>query len=260
MTGDGALLRLEKVEVTYNEVVTVLRGISFTVAKGAAVALLGANGTGKSTTLKAISNLLLAENGRVRSGTVEFAGKRIDGIDPAEVVQLGVAHVMEGRRLFPHLTTEENLRTGAFARNDRKEIGQDIARMLSYFPRLKDRRDVQAGYLSGGEQQMVALARGLMARPQLLLLDEPSMGLAPVLVKEIFEIIRQLREAEGMSILLAEQNASQALSVVDYAYVLENGEFVLSGTAADLRTNNDIQKFYLGLSDIAEHRTLSMKQ
>jgi branched-chain amino acid transport system ATP-binding protein len=241
-----ALLRLEKVEVAYGGVIRVLRGISLEVAAGSAVALLGANGAGKSTTLKAISNLLLMEGGRVTQGRVTFRGRAIDGLDPAEVVELGIAHVMEGRRLFPQLTVLENLRTGAFGRNDREGVVRDLERVMEYFPRLRDRRDLKAGYLSGGEQQMVALGRGLMARPKLMLLDEPSMGLAPMVVKEIFEIIRRLRTDEGVSILLAEQNAARALALVDYGYVLENGHVVLEGPARKLAENDDVKRFYLG--------------
>jgi len=241
------LLRLQDVEVAYDGVIRVLRGVSLEVAAGSAVAILGANGAGKSTTLKAISNLLLSERGRVTKGTVSFTGQQIHGLDPADVVELGIAHVMEGRRLFPQLTVVENLRTGAFGRNDRAAVAGDIERVMEYFPRLKDRRGVKAGYLSGGEQQMVALGRGLMAQPKLMLLDEPSMGLAPIVVNEIFEIIRRLRSEEGVSILIAEQNAARALALVDYGYVLENGHVVLEGSAERLREHDDVRRFYLGL-------------
>ena len=241
-----ALLSLEKVEVAYGGVIRVLRGISLEVAAGSAVAILGANGAGKSTTLKAISNLLLMERGRVTQGRVMFRGRAIHGLDPADVVELGIAHVMEGRRLFPQLTVLENLRTGAFSRKDREGVARDIDRVMEYFPKLRERRDLKAGYLSGGEQQMVALGRGLMARPKLMLLDEPSMGLAPMVVKEIFEIIRRLRADEGVSILLAEQNAARALALVDYGYVLENGHVVLEGPARKLAENDDVKRFYLG--------------
>lgn len=253
MNQDAPLLQLKEVEVAYNKVIQVLRGVSLSLDKGGAIALLGANGAGKSTTLKAISNLLLAERGQVTSGSIAYAGRRIDGCDPAEVARLGVAHVMEGRRLFPHLTVEENMLAGAYSRRDTKEVKEDIEKMFDLFPRLKPRQSVQAGYLSGGEQQMLALARGLMARPNLMLLDEPSMGLAPVVAKEIFEAISSLREREGVAILLAEQNANRALSVVDYGYVLENGAIVLSGPAEELKADQDIQRFYLGLGDVAEH-------
>ena len=249
------MLRLRALEVADRGVIQVLRGLSLEVPRGSAVAILGANGAGKSTVLKSISNLLLAERGRVTQGAVELEGKPIHGLDPADVVKLGVAHVMEGRRLFTQLTVIENLRTGAFSRSDSAAVTSDIERVMEYFPALKERRGVRAGYLSGGEQQMVALGRAIMARPRLLLLDEPSMGLAPLVVKEIFEIIRRLREAEGVSILLAEQNASRALALVDYGYVLENGRVVLEGPAQKLKQNDDIRRFYLGLGEVAIHAT-----
>ena len=241
------LLRLEGVEVAYNGVIRALRGVSLEVAVGSAVAILGANGAGKSTTLKAISNLLLVERGRVTSGHVLLRGRPIEGLDPADVVEMGVAHVMEGRRLFSQLTVMENLRTGAFTRKDSAGVARDIDRVMEYFPRLRERRDLKAGYLSGGEQQMVALGRGLMARPRLMLLDEPSMGLAPIIVREIFDIIAKLRSVEGVSILIAEQNAARALALVDYGYVLENGQVAIEGPARELRDNDDIRRFYLGL-------------
>ena len=241
------LLRLEGVEVAYNGVIRALRGVSLEVAAGSAVAILGANGAGKSTTLKAISNLLLAEHGRVTKGHVRLRDRPIEGLDPADVVEMGVAHVMEGRRLFSQLTVMENLRTGAFTRKDSAGVARDIDRVMEYFPRLRERRDLKAGYLSGGEQQMVALGRGLMARPKLMLLDEPSMGLAPIIVREIFDIIVKLRNVEGVSILIAEQNAARALAVVDYGYVLENGQVAIEGPAQKLRENDDIRRFYLGL-------------
>jgi branched-chain amino acid transport system ATP-binding protein len=241
------LLRLEGVEVTYNGVIRALRGVSLEVTAGSAVAILGANGAGKSTTLKAISNLLLVERGRVTKGHVLLRDRPIEGLDPADVVEMGVAHVMEGRRLFSQLTVMENLRTGAFRRKDSAGVARDIDRVMEYFPRLRERRDLKAGYLSGGEQQMVALGRGLMARPKLMLLDEPSMGLAPIIVREIFEIIGKLRSVEGVSILIAEQNATRALALVDYGYVLENGQVAIEGPAQTLRENDDIRRFYLGL-------------
>jgi branched-chain amino acid transport system ATP-binding protein len=254
MSAGGPLLRVDDIEVVYDGVIQVLRGVSLAVEAGGAVALLGANGAGKSTTLKAISNLLLSEHGRVTRGSIEYRGQRIDGLDPADVVTLGVAHVMEGRRLFAQLTVEENLRTGALSRPDQAGVRRDLDRIMDRFPRLRERVSVKAGHLSGGEQQMVALGRALMAHPRLLLLDEPSMGLAPLMVKEIFEIIRTLRTEEGLSILLAEQNATRALAVVDHGYVLENGKVVLQGPAAELRENGDIRRFYLGMADIAERR------
>ncbi len=252
MTSPEILLRLSGVEVVYNRTIQVLRGVTLAVPEGSAVALLGGNGAGKSTTLKAISNLLSSERGMVTSGTVEFRGQSIIGLDPAEVVELGIAHVMEGRRLFAQLTVDENLQTGAFVRKDGANVKRDIERVMEYFPPLRERRNVKAGYLSGGEQQMVALGRALMARPKLMLLDEPSMGLAPLVVKEIFTIIRRLRESEGVSILLAEQNVARALEVVDYGYVLENGTVALQGDTPRLRENDDIRRFYLGLGDVAK--------
>ena len=248
------LLRFEGVEVAYNGVIRALRGVSLEVAAGSAVAILGANGAGKSTTLKAISNLLLAEHGRVTKGHVRLRDRPIEGLDPADVVEMGVAHVMEGRRLFAQLTVMENLRTGAFTRKDSAGVARDIDRVMEYFPRLRERRDLKAGYLSGGEQQMVALGRALLARPKLLLLDEPSMGLAPIVAKSIFEIIGRLRRSEGLSILLAEQNAKAALALVDYGYVLENGRVVLQGSAAVLRENAEIRRFYLGFDEVAQEQ------
>jgi branched-chain amino acid transport system ATP-binding protein len=254
MSAGAPRLRVNDIEVVYDGVIQVLRGVSLAVQAGGAVALLGANGAGKSTTLKAISNLLLSERGRVTRGSIEYGGQRIDGLDPADVVTLGVAHVMEGRRLFAQLTVEENLQTGALSRRDTAGIRRDLERIMDRFPKLRERVSVKAGHLSGGEQQMVALGRALMARPRLLLLDEPSMGLAPLMVKEIFEIIKALRTEEGLSILLAEQNATRALALVDHGYVLENGKVVLEGPAAELRENRDIRRFYLGIGDIAEQR------
>lgn len=254
MTSAETLLELSGIEVVYNRAMQALRGVTLAVPAGSAVALLGGNGAGKSTTLKAISNLLQSERGNVTRGTVEFRGRSIVGLDPAEVVESGIVHVMEGRRLFAQLTVDENLRTGAFVRNDAAGVKADIERVMEYFPRLRERRNVKAGYLSGGEQQMVALGRGLLARPKLMLLDEPSMGLAPLVVKEIFDIIGRLRAAEGVSILLAEQNAARALALVDYGYVLENGVVVLEGPAAELRENDDIRRFYLGLGEVSKHQ------
>lgn len=252
MTSPEILLRLSGVEVVYNRTIQVLRGVTLAVPEGSAVALLGGNGAGKSTTLKAISNLLSSERGMVTSGTVEFRGQSIIGLDPAEVVELGIAHVMEGRRLFAQLTVDENLQTGAFVRKDGANVKRDIERVMEYFPPLRERRNVKAGYLSGGEQQMVALGRALMAGPKLILLDEPSMGLAPLVVKEIFAIIRRLRESEGVSILLAEQNVARALELVDHGYVLENGAVALQGSTSRLRENDDIRRFYLGLGDVVK--------
>lgn len=255
MTSADILLKLSGVEVVYNRAMQALRGVTLAVPAGAAIALLGANGAGKSTTLKAVSNLLASERGKVTEGSVQFRGRSLIGLDPAEIVELGVSHVMEGRRLFSQLTVEENLRTGAFVRRD-GGVKQDIERVMEYFPRLQERRNIKAGYLSGGEQQMVALGRGLMAKPKLMLLDEPSMGLAPLIVQEIFDIVRRLRESEGVSILLAEQNAARALALVDYGYVIENGTVVLEGPAVELRENSDIRRFYLGLEDVAKHQAV----
>ena len=258
MTQTQAILRLSGVDAAYHRASRVLHDVSLEVASGSVVALLGANGAGKSTVLKCISGLLVAEQGTVTAGSVEVAGVRVDGSDPADLVQRGVAHVMEGRRLFPHLTVHENLRTGAFQRRDRAAVQQDLEKVYDYFPALRSKRSTHAGYLSGGEQQMVALGRALVARPRLLLLDEPSMGLAPIIAKEIFQIIRRLRESEGLSILLAEQNVAAALSLVDYAYVLENGRVVRQGSADELRRNDDIRRFYLGLEEVAVRETTTV--
>jgi branched-chain amino acid transport system ATP-binding protein len=249
------LLKLDNIEVVYDRVILVLKGVSLEVPEGGIVALLGANGAGKSTTLKAISNILRAERGDVTSGRVEFRGERIDGLNPDELVRMGIVQVMEGRRLFEHLTVEENLRAGAYARNDNPAIRQDLERVYTYFPRLKERRNLKAGYLSGGEQQMAAIGRGLMARPKLMLLDEPSMGLAPMLVKEIFSIVARLNQDENVAVLLAEQNAKVALSVVDYGYVLENGRIALQDSAEALRANADIKEFYLGFAGSGEFQS-----
>ncbi|OGA04704.1 MAG: ABC transporter ATP-binding protein, partial [Betaproteobacteria bacterium RIFCSPLOWO2_02_FULL_64_12] len=212
-------------------------------------ALLGANGAGKTTTLKAISNLLRAERGEVTKGSIEFDGKRVDRLTPSELVRLGVCQVMEGRHCFQHLTVEENLLTGAFSRSvGRAELKRDLELVYSYFARLKERRNSLAGYTSGGEQQMTAVGRALMARPKMILLDEPSMGLAPQIVEEIFEIVRDLNQKEGVSFLLAEQNTMVALRFADYGYILENGRVVMDGVASDLAANEDVKEFYLGLS------------
>ena len=227
----------------------MLKGVSLTVATGGIVALLGANGAGKSTTLKAISNLLKSERGEVTKGSITVRGQRIDTMTAADLVRLGIIQVMEGRHCFGHLTVEENILTGAFSRRDGRAAAlADLERCYGYFPGLKERRRSLAGLTSGGEQQMVAIARALMSRPTLLLLDEPSMGLAPQLVEEIFEIVARLNGQEGMSILLAEQNANMALRYAQYGYILENGRIVLEGTAGALRQNEDVKEFYLGLS------------
>ncbi|MEZ5889268.1 MAG: ABC transporter ATP-binding protein [Xanthobacteraceae bacterium] len=245
-TGIGAspLLAVRNIEVVYDEVILVLRGLSLDVPRGAVVALLGANGAGKSTTLKAISGLLKTENGEVTRGEITFDGERIDGGDPVRTVRRGISQVMEGRRIIADLTALENLRLGAFTRRD-KEVARDIDMVLNYFPRLKERTGL-AGYLSGGEQQMLAIGRALMARPRLILMDEPSMGLSPLLVKEVFGIIRDINRDLGVTILLVEQNARAALSVASYGYIMEQGKVVLDGTADTLRDNEDVKEFYLG--------------
>jgi branched-chain amino acid transport system ATP-binding protein len=242
-------LDVNSIEVIYDHVILVLKGVSLSVPQGGIVALLGANGAGKSTTLKAISNLLRAERGDVTKGTIEFGGRRIDRLTPNAVVRLGVCQVMEGRHCFAHLTVEENLLTGAFTRGGaRREIAESLERVYAYFPRLKERRGSLAGYTSGGEQQMTAIGRALMAKPSMILLDEPSMGLAPQIVEEIFEIVRDLNARERVSFLLAEQNTTIALRYAGYGYILENGRVVMDGAAATLAANEDVKEFYLGLS------------
>jgi branched-chain amino acid transport system ATP-binding protein len=243
------LLRINNIEVIYDHVILVLKGVSLSVPEGGIVALLGANGAGKTTTLKAISNLLRSERGDVTKGTIEFRGRRVDRLSPDEVVKLGVVQVMEGRHCFAHLTVEENLLTGAYTRSaGRAELSRDLERVYGYFPRLWERRGAQAGYTSGGEQQMTALGRALMARPSMILLDEPSLGLAPQIVEEIFGIVRSLNQNEKVSFLLAEQNTSVALRYADYGYILENGRVVMDGAAAELAANEDVKEFYLGIA------------
>jgi branched-chain amino acid transport system ATP-binding protein len=243
------LLDVNGIEVIYNHVILVLKGVSLSVPEGGIVALLGANGAGKTTTLKAISNLLKAERGEVTKGFIEFHGERVDGKDPADVVRRGVVQVMEGRHCFGHLTVEENLLTGAYTRSaPRSEIKAELERVYEFFPRLKQRRTSMAGYTSGGEQQMTAIGRALMARPRMILLDEPSMGLAPQIVEEIFEIVKNLNSKERVSFLLAEQNTMVALRFADFGYILENGRVVMEGTASHLSENEDVKEFYLGIS------------
>jgi branched-chain amino acid transport system ATP-binding protein len=243
------LLAVRNIEVIYDHVILVLKGVSLEVPKGGIVALLGANGAGKSTTIKSISNLLRAERGDVTKGSIEYKGARIDGLTPNELVRRGVIQVMEGRHCFGHLTVEENLLTGAYTRRDgRAAIAADMEMVYGYFPRLKERRKSQAGYTSGGEQQMVAMGRAMMSKPETILLDEPSMGLAPQLVEEIFEIVVKLNKEQNVSFLLAEQNTSIALRHAHYGYILENGRVVLDGTAEALRGNEDVKEFYLGVS------------
>jgi branched-chain amino acid transport system ATP-binding protein len=239
--------------VIYDHVILVLKGVSLEVPAAGIVALLGANGAGKSTTLKAISGLLRTERGEVTKGAVEFQGEAIHRRDPAEVVRRGIVQVMEGRRVFEHLTVDENLLTGAYTRGG-PAAREDLDRVYSYFPRLRERRGVMAGYISGGEQQMLAIGRALMAHPRLLLLDEPSMGLAPMLVAEIFEIVTRLNREERVGVLLAEQNAAMALRVAEYAYVMENGRVVLDGDRTTIAANEDVKEFYLGLSGVGQRK------
>lgn len=243
------MLSIKNIEVIYDHVILVLKGISLEVPQGGIVALLGANGAGKTTTIKSISNILQTERGEVTKGSIEFEGERVDDLGPNELVKRGVVQVMEGRHCFEHLTVEENLMTGAYTRKDgRKAVANDLEMVYNYFPRLRERRKSQAGYTSGGEQQMVAVGRALMARPKLILLDEPSMGLAPQLVEEIFEIVKTLNQKEGVTFLLAEQNVSVALRYATYGYILESGRVVMDGEAAALADNEDVKEFYLGLS------------
>ena len=244
-----ALLSVNNIEVIYDHVILVLKGVSLEVMKGGVVALLGANGAGKSTTLKAISNLLGAERGDVTKGSITFQGEDVQSLSPNELVRRGVIQVMEGRHCFEHLTVEENLLTGAYTRTDgRSRVAEDLDLVYQYFPRLKERCGSQAGYTSGGEQQMIAVGRALMARPAVILLDEPSMGLAPQLVEEIFEIVKRLNEDEGVTFLLAEQNTMMALRYSNYGYILENGRVVMDGEASVLAENEDVKEFYLGVS------------
>ena len=245
----SAYLSINNIEVIYDHVILVLKGVSLDVPKGKIVALLGANGAGKSTTLKAVSNLLRTERGEVTKGSIEFDGKRTDKLTTNDLVRMGVCQVMEGRHCFSHLTIEENLLTGAYTRKlSRSEIKDELERVYHYFPRLKTRRSSQAGYTSGGEQQMTAVGRALMAKPSMILLDEPSMGLAPQIVAEIFEIVKDLNTKEGVSFLLAEQNTNVALKYADYGYILESGRVVMDGEAASLASNEDVKEFYLGIS------------
>ena len=249
------MLRLNNVEVMYDRIILVLKGMSLEVPEGKIVALLGSNGAGKTTTLKAISGLLRAENGEVTDGSIEFFGQRIDRKDAAEIVRLGIFQVMEGRRVFEHLTVEENLIAGAFTRRDRLHLKGDMEAVYGYFPRLAQLRNRTAGYLSGGEQQMLAIGRALMARPRLVLLDEPSLGLAPLLVREIFNIILRINREEGTTILLVEQNAHLALSISDYGYIMENGKMVLEGPVDKLKDNEDVKEFYLGLTEVGRKKS-----
>ena len=249
---DGAktetLLEVNNIEVIYNHVILVLKGVSLSVPKGGITALLGGNGAGKTTTLKAISNLLHSERGEVTKGSVSYRGQRVENTSPSDLVKRGVVQVMEGRHCFEHLTIEENLLTGAYTRRDGK-AAEALEMVYEYFPRLRERRKSQAGYTSGGEQQMCAIGRALMSKPETILLDEPSMGLAPQLVEEIFGIVKDLNEKEGVSFLLAEQNTNVALRFAHYGYILESGRVVMDGAAAELRENPDVKEFYLGMSE-----------
>ncbi|HLM41012.1 MAG TPA: ABC transporter ATP-binding protein [Microvirga sp.] len=244
------VLAVNNIEVVYDHVILVLKGVSLNVPQGGIVALLGANGAGKTTTLKAISNLLRAERGEVTKGTIEFKGERVDRLSPNELVRRGCIQVLEGRHCFGHLTIEENLLTGAFTRRDgNAAIRRDLEAIYEYFPRIKQRRGSMAGYTSGGEQQMCAIGRAMMSRPSMILLDEPSMGLAPQIVEEIFEIVHKLNATEGVSFLLAEQNTNMALKYATYGYILETGRVVMDGPAQMLRENEDVKEFYLGVSE-----------
>lgn len=243
------ILSVNNIEVIYDSVILVLKGVSLDVPKGSIVAILGANGAGKTTTLKAISNLLRAERGDVTKGEIMFDGHRVDKLSPNDMVKRGCIQVMEGRHCFEHLTVEENLLTGAYTRRESgSAINQSLELVYDYFPRLKERRRSLAGYTSGGEQQMCAIGRALMSDPKMILLDEPSMGLAPQLVEQIFEIVKKINEEQGVSVLLAEQNTTVALRYAKYGYILENGRVVMDGDAVDLRENEDVKEFYLGLS------------
>ena len=240
------MLSLKNVEVIYDDVILVLKGLSLEVPEGQIVALLGSNGAGKSTTLKAISGLLHTEEGEVTDGVIEFQGQKINGIPPEQIVRRGIFQVMEGRRVFEDLTVEENIVVGGYTRNDRAGLRRDMEMCYAYFPRLKERRKKLSGYLSGGEQQMLAISRALMARPKLILLDEPSLGLAPLLVKEIFGIVKKINEQEKTTFLLVEQNANLALGIAHYGYIMEGGRIVLDGDPDKLRSNEDVKEFYLG--------------
>ena len=245
------LLSVNGIEVIYNHVILVLKGVSLSVHEGGIVAILGANGAGKTTTLRAISNLLRSERGEVTKGSVEYRGEKVHQLSPSDLVKRGVIQVMEGRHCFAHLTVEENLLTGAYTRSaTRVEIDVELEKVYTYFPRLKMRRHSQSGYTSGGEQQMTALGRALMSRPNMILLDEPSMGLAPQIVEEIFEIVRDLNQKERVSFLLAEQNTTVALRYADFGYILENGRVVMEGGAKGLAENEDVKEFYLGISTV----------
>lgn len=249
------MLALNNIEVIYDDVILVLKGMSMEVEEGQIVALLGSNGAGKTTTLKAISGLLKPEDGEVTDGSIDFYGERIDRLDAADIVRKGIFQVMEGRRVFEHLTVAENLRAGAYTRSDRGEVRLDIEAVYDYFPPLRERSNHIAGYLSGGEQQMLAIGRALMAHPRLMLLDEPSLGLAPMLVREIFGIVERINRERSTTILLVEQNANLALQIAEYAYIMENGRIVLEGAPDELRDNADVREFYLGLTEVGKRKS-----
>ena len=255
MSGEEPILRINNIEVKYHEVILVLKGVSIEVPKGGVVALLGANGAGKSTTLKAVSGLLKHEDGQVTDGSIEFLGERIERLAAEKIAKRGIVQVIEGRRVFEHLTVEQNLKVGAHLRRDGKSVKDGLETVYHYFPRLREKRNEVAGFVSGGEQQMTVVARAFMAKPKLMLLDEPSMGLAPLLIHEIFNIITRLNREENISILLVEQNAKLALSIAPYAYVMENGRIVMDDTAEKLRENPDIKDFYLGLTDVGGRKS-----
>jgi branched-chain amino acid transport system ATP-binding protein len=247
MSNSNIVLNVNGIEVIYNHVILVLKGVSLSVAEGQIAAILGGNGAGKTTTLRAISNLLKAERGEVTKGSIELRGERIENLSPAELVKRGVVQVMEGRHCFAHLTIEENLMTGSYTRTDKGEIAANLEKVYTYFPRLKTRRSSQAAYTSGGEQQMCAIGRAIMANPSVVLLDEPSMGLAPQIVEEVFEIVKDLNAREKVTFLIAEQNTNMALKYADYGYIMESGRIMMDGSANDLRNNEDVKEFYLGV-------------
>lgn len=242
------MLEVDNIEITYNDVILAVKGISLNVPDGEIVTLLGANGAGKSTVLKSISGVLRSQEGEIERGTIQYQGKRLNEMSPEKIVKMGICQVPEGRRVFSDLSCLENLKAGAFTRNDRAGIKQDIEGVLEYFPRLREKLNVKSGYLSGGEQQMLAIGRALMRRPSLLILDEPSLGLAPILVKEIFDIIRQINKDRGMSILLVEQNANMALQIAKHGYIMENGRIVMDDLCDKLQKNEDVMEFYLGIT------------
>lgn len=255
MADENFVLSLNNVEVIYNRVVLVLKGMSLNIPEGQIVALLGANGAGKTTTLKAISGLLKPENGSVTDGEIIFEGRPIHTLDASVIVKRGIFQVMEGRRVFEHLTVEENLRAGGYTQSNPLDVRRLIQLVYEYFPRLRERRFQQAGYMSGGEQQMLAIGRALMAEPKIILLDEPSLGLAPLLVQDIFHIIDRINKEQGTTILLVEQNANIALKIADYAYIMENGRIMLDGKPEELMENADVREFYLGLTEVGTRKS-----